>query len=194
MVIVSEAFVDEAITNEYFACDVLNCKGACCTIPGERGAPLEADEIPAIEQALPFVKKYLSEKHLQVINQSGFFQSEDKRYSTVCIEKRECVFVYYEGNIARCSLEKAFIQGETKFRKPLSCHLFPIRVYGNEHLRYEPLSECSAGIEYGKEQHISLNEFLRDALIRKFGDEWYEEFKIFLENRKLNVNNAVVNR
>ncbi|HZY09551.1 MAG TPA: DUF3109 family protein [Bacteroidota bacterium] len=184
MATVGEALVDEAIANEYFACDVLNCKGACCTIPGERGAPLEANEIPAIEQAVPFVKKYLSENHLRVINQSGFFQYEDGHYSTVCFDERECVFVFYDGDIARCALEKAFIQGETDIRKPLSCHLFPTRVYGNNHVRYEPLSECSAGMKYGKEQNISLNEFLKDALIRKFGVRWYEIFKQFLHDHK----------
>ena len=179
MFVIDEVIVEDQIADQRFACDIVQCKGACCTLPGGRGAPLEDDELIELEQAFPLAKKYLSEKHLRAIEHTGMFEGEAGSYATTCVDDSACVFVYYEDSIARCSLERAFINGETKWRKPLSCHLFPIRISPNgiERLRYEKIPECSSAIERGNKKNIPLYDFLKDALIRKFGETWYNEFR-----------------
>ena len=99
-------------------------------------------------------------------------------FATVCVGQRECVFVYYEGGIARCVFEKVYLEGITTWRKPLSCHLFPIRIKrGNvDYLHYERIRECEAGRERGKLLNVALAQFLRDALTRKYGKDWFEKF------------------
>ena len=97
-------------------------------------------------------------------------------YATTCVENRDCVFVSYQGDVAKCSFELAFNNGEIPWRKPVSCHLFPLRYSGNGPglLRYEAIPECSAGREKGKAGGTKLHEFVGDALVRRFGSEWYE--------------------
>ena len=99
------------------------------------------------------------------------------------------MFVYYEEGIARCSLEKAYMNGETQWRKPLSCHLFPIRVAKNTAtlLRYEKISECAGAKIKGRREDIPMYEFLKDPLVRKYGEEWYEKFRSECERRDNNI-------
>ncbi|TLY30900.1 MAG: DUF3109 family protein [Ignavibacteria bacterium] len=179
MFLIGEAVVEEEIAHERFSCDLIRCKGACCTIRGGQGAPLEDGELVEIHKALPAARKYLSEENLQRIEARGFFEGEPGSYFTTCVDDRDCVFVYYEDGIARCSLERAYQTGETGWRKPLSCHLFPLRVsHGpGQQIRYERISECSAGRSRGRSDDMPLYEFLKDALIRNFGAGWYEEFR-----------------
>ncbi len=178
MFIIGEAIVEEEIAVERFACDCSRCHGACCTLPGGRGAPLTDDETDEIKKAFPFAKGYLSGHNLDVISSIGMVEGSPGRYYTVCIEDKDCVFVYYEGGVARCALEKAYLDGLTKWRKPISCHLFPIRVGWNGaiRLRYERIPECLPGKELGTVKDVPLYEYLKEPLIRSFGEEWYREF------------------
>ncbi len=98
-------------------------------------------------------------------------------YTTTCVEDRQCVFVTYDGPVAKCAFEKAYLNGEIEWRKPISCHLFPIRVKksGNDVLWYELNNECSPAVERGNREQIPLTEFLRDALTRKYGEARYEQ-------------------
>ncbi len=178
MFIIGEAVIEEEVAHARFACDLQHCKGACCTLPGGRGAPLDDSELSEIHRAYPAARKFLSQKSLQVIEQYGAFEGGPGRYATTCVDDRDCVFVYYEQGVARCSLEKAYLDGETTWRKPLSCHLFPIRISpGNvETVRYEKISECAAGRTNGQKNDIPLFEYLKEPLIRKFGEEWYVRF------------------
>ena|SRR5260221_391086 len=188
MFVIGEATVDEEIAHARFSCDLVQCKGACCTLPGGRGAPLEDDELPELERALPLVKKYLTPKHLAVIEKSGFVEGIPGSYATTCVENRDCVFVYREEGIARCSLERAHLAGETTWRKPASCHLFPVRISSGKHLRYEKIPECESGRRRGRALNVPLYEFLKDALVRKFGSAWYDDFNH--ECRKLDDGSA----
>ncbi|HEY4612810.1 MAG TPA: DUF3109 family protein [Bacteroidota bacterium] len=178
MFLIQETIVDGSIATTKFACDLERCKGACCTLHGGRGAPLLESELDEIRNAFPAVKKYLSEKHLQTIETHGLFEGGPGDYSTACVDNRACVFVTYEHGIARCSFEKAYLNGEVSWRKPSSCHLFPIRVDSRErkHLRYEFLAECAPALERGEREGIFLSDFLDDALTRELGNEWYTEF------------------
>ena len=179
MFVIDEVTVEEPIAHERFACDLGKCKGACCTMPGGRGAPLEDDEVEKLQYAYSKAKKYLSKEHRSVIERYGMVEGVEGNYATACIDGKNCVFVYYEEGIARCSIEKAFIEGELQWRKPISCHLFPIRVSANgwNSLRYEKISECHPGRVMGKNNDVPLYEFLKDALVRRFGKGWYQGFR-----------------
>ena len=178
MFLIQETVVDGSIATTKFACDLGRCKGACCTLQGGMGAPLLDREIDEIRNAFPAVKKYLSQEHLHTINEQGLFEGQPGEFSTTCVNHRACVFVTFEDGIARCSFEKAYLNGEIRWRKPISCHHFPIRIDGAERkrLRYEFLAECAPALERGEREGIYLSDFLQDSLTREFGAEWYQEF------------------
>jgi hypothetical protein len=179
MIRIGEAIIDESIVTEQFACDVQRCKGACCTLEGGRGAPLDDGELGEMTHALPHAKEYLSEKHLQFIETQGFYEGNKGSYTTKCIENRACVFVFYENGVARCSFEKAFLDGKSSWRKPISCHLYPIRVssYDRRTLNYHQIDECKPARERGDVEQITVLEFLENPLIRKYGEAWYRELR-----------------
>ena len=178
MFIIGEAFVDDDVARASFCCDLAVCKGACCSLAGGRGAPLEDFEVSEIDRAYPIVKKYLSERHIRTIEALGLVEGRPGDFATTCISDCECVFTCFEENIAHCAFEKAFLEGQTGWRKPLSCHLFPIRVrrFGREFVRYEQIEECRAGRERGQKEQIMLYDFLRTSLVRKYGYSWYRSF------------------
>jgi len=161
-----------------FACDLSVCKGACCTMPGGRGAPILQSEIPEVERAFPIVKKYLPEKVLRTIEEEGIWKNEiDGTFSISTVGRKECIFVHWEGDIALCSIQTAFRNNEiTGFEKPISCHLFPIRIYpdvkdNSYYILYEEIDECEGGRVRGKAERIPLLEFLKHPLARALGKE-----------------------
>jgi hypothetical protein len=178
MMIIQEITVADDVADRQFACDLAQCKGACCTMPGAMGAPLLESEIVEIHKASPYIRKYLSPEHLDAIERSGLFKSQFGAYVTPCVNDGACVFVTYEGDVAKCSFEKAYIAGEIEWRKPISCHLFPLRVDRGvrKHLRYESIPECTPALARGNREAIFLSDFLKDSLSREFGTEWYNEF------------------
>ena len=175
---VDNNLVDSAITTVKFACDLSKCRGACCTMPGGRGAPLQEEEVAHVQKAERPAMRWLSKEKQYIIRQQGSVEGKTGDRSTVCVNDRDCVFVYYEENVAKCAMERAWLEGESTFRKPLSCHLFPIRVdelFGGARLRYEEIDECEPGVERGERENISLVKFLREPIIRAFGEAFYEE-------------------
>ena len=176
---VQNVTVDTSVAVIKFACNLSQCKGACCTMPGPRGAPLTVDESKEIEKAFPVVGKYLNDDHLRVIDERGLVERSGEEVTTPCFDHRACVFVTYDNGVAKCSFEKAYFKNEIGWRKPLSCHLFPIRVHHglNDHLRYESIPECSPALERGLKENIALSDFLKDALVRQYGEPWYMEFQ-----------------
>jgi len=188
MTLIEEVLVEDEILTKKFCCDLEKCKGSCCTFYGEYGAPVLDDEVKKIKEAKIIAEKYLSKKTRDFINKNGFIEGFPGNYSTVCIEKRDCVFVYYENGIAFCALEKAYLNGETKFRKPLSCHLFPIRIayWNNGSLYFSEISECAPALIKGETENILLAESVKDALIRKFGESWYKNFVNYIKFKNNN--------
>jgi hypothetical protein len=159
-----------------FACDLSICKGACCTMPGGRGAPILKSEISEVERAFPIVKKYLPEKALKAIEEEGIWKNEiDGTFSISTVGRKECIFVHWESDIAFCSIQTAFRHGEIEdFEKPISCHLFPIRIYpdvkdNSYYILYEEIDECEGGRARGKAERIPLLEFLQHPLARALG-------------------------
>ncbi len=189
LAVIDEIAVEGSLLERKFACDLLKCKGACCSIPGGRGAPLLDSEIPEIRAALPVVLPFLSDEKRAVLEKEGFFEGSRGDYATVCIDDKDCVFVYRENGIAKCAIERAFNAGKTDFRKPISCHLYPIRInrFGRQTsadtvagdiLRYHELYECRPAVKKGESENVGVIEFLKPALTRKYGEEWYNKLAI----------------
>ncbi len=191
MILIGNILVDNEITKLHFLCNTDKCKGACCTFPGEVGAPLLDSEIEVIKDVINSASEFLSERSKSIIKSEGAVQGKPGDYSTNCIDKRDCVFVYYEGDVAKCSIEKAYFSGKTNYRKPISCHLFPIRVsnFAGTYLYFSKYEECQPAFQYGEEQNTSLVEMLKDALVRAYGNEWYE----YLFNYVMHKNNGLKN-
>lgn len=152
MILLDNVFLEEDVLSAKFKCDLSKCKGACCTFEGDLGAPLLEKEILELEKYYPVIKKYLSPKSIEYINEFGLYEGNPFSRTTVCINHRDCVFVYYENGIALCAYEKAYLSGEIPFRKPISCHLFPVRVklWGRPLLHYCEIDECKCAVKCGK--------------------------------------------
>ena len=170
--------VDPAIKQVQFACDISVCKGACCTMPAAAGAPILKSEIAELERVFPIVEKYLQKKALPVIEKKGLWECDaDGNYSIPAIRGRDCIFAIWEGDIALCAIEKAHRLGEIEgFPKPISCHLFPIRIYpnyteGSYSIVYEEIPECHGGRDRGKTAKIPVVDFLELPLARALGEE-----------------------
>lgn len=178
---IEDIILNNKIISTHFSCDLEKCKGACCTMQSEYGAPIYGKEIDAIEQILEKVKEILPPKSRKVIQKNGFWEEREGQLLLLSVDKRDCVFVYYENEIARCAFEKLYFQEIIDFQKPISCHLFPIRIseFGGPVLRFEKYRDCEPALVKGKETNTSVAEFCREALARAFGQSFVE--KLFKE-------------
>jgi hypothetical protein len=188
MIVIGKTAVSDEIADNFFLCDLNKCKGGCC-VEGDLGAPLEDDELPQLEEIYEQVKPFLSKESIKAIEEQGkYIFDEDGEYSTPTIDGKECAYaVYDERGILKCGIEKAYEEGKSKFRKPISCHLYPIRVtkYDNYHaLNYDRWEICLPACELGRKKKLPLYKFLKDPLIRKFGNAWYEKLCNTIENPK----------
>lgn len=179
MFAIDHTLISDAVLDAPFACNLGACHGACC-VQGESGAPLEPEERSALERALSRVRKYLRPEALAVIGERGVWEEDEPgHYATTCVDGAECVFVTYEGPVAKCALQKAYAEGRIDFEKPLSCHLYPIRVeqVGEfEVLNYEHATPmCDPAVACGLKQDTQLVDFLRTPLVRKYGEAWYNK-------------------
>jgi len=180
MLSIDHVIISDEVLNQYFACDILACKGRCC-IEGDAGAPLEEEEVSILEDFLDEIKPYMLPESIQAVEQNGVFDyDEDGILVTPLIHDKECVFVYFEENVAKCAVEKAFSEGKIDFRKPISCHLYPIRVKKfdyYERLDYHCWEVCEAARKQGKHLKISVFDYLYEPLSRRYGKEWIEKVK-----------------
>lgn len=182
MLVIGEVLVTEDVTSERFACQLSACKGACCW-EGDFGAPLEADELSRIAEAYPTVAPLLTPAGRAAIEAEGpYYEAPDGRGPAVTLRPDGgCAFLTREPDgSARCGLEKAWRAGSIDWPKPISCHLYPIRVQplagaGFEALNYDRWDICSAACAKGAEQNIRVFEFAKTALVRKYGQDWYDE-------------------
>ncbi len=173
MISLDHLLIDEEVFTASFACDLAACKGACCTLPGGGGAPVRDDEVSAMHDAVEAALAYLPEDRADDIRKNGFLEGPVGHKSTRCIDDRDCVFVVYNGDVAACSIERAWHAGTSTFRKPLSCHLFPIRVadFGGPYLHYQKFDECAPGRARGQRESVPLLETVQEALERAYGAE-----------------------
>lgn len=182
MIQIGDAIVSMDVFEKHFLCDLNACKGACC-VEGESGAPLTDEEAELIEKFFPVFKQYMSTDCVDVVEKNGFSHIDfDGDLVTPLINNRECVYTFTdEQGIVKCAIEKAYFEGKISFRKPVSCHLFPIRIdeYNSFNaVNYQRLDICKAARICGAKNKLPLYVFLKDALIRKYGAEWYAELEV----------------
>jgi len=187
MIKVGEVLVSDDIRDVEFVCHLEKCKGACC-VEGDLGAPLEENELPMMRQITEAVKPYLTKEGAQEIDRQGpYILDEDGDFSTPTIGGKECAYSIYDPQgVLKCGIEQAYLDGKIPFRKPISCHLYPIRITqkkGFEAVNYHKWSICSAACSFGKSLQVPLYKFLKDPLIRKYGDAWYQELVEKIESK-----------
>ena len=173
--------VSEELIKENFICNLEKCKGACC-IEGDSGAPLNEDELAILEEIYPKVKPYMTVKGIEAIEQQGTSVKDfEGDYTTTCVDvNKECAYVTWENGITKCAIEKAYEEKVIDWKKPISCHLYPIRLtkYPEfDMLHYDRWSICSDACTLGNEHKVRVYQFLKEPLIRKYGEDWYEELE-----------------
>jgi hypothetical protein len=189
MLIIDNKVISPEIFKEEFVCNLNACKGACCW-EGDYGAPLELEELDILENIYEAVKPFLTPEGIAAIDQQGvaIYTPQEKEYGTTLLENAACAFLTYEDNgIAKCGIEKAYEAGAVDYPKPISCHLYPIRVEqlnnsSFEKLEYDRWEICSAACTKGAELNVPVYKFVKGPLIRKYGEDFYEQLEAMAEH------------
>ncbi len=177
-----KTLVSESILEKEFVCNLSACKGICC-VDGDAGAPLDKEEVVILEEIYPKVKRYMTAEGIAAVESQGtsIVSDEDKDLETPLINGKACAYINYdEKGVAKCAIEDAYNQGEVDWKKPVSCHLYPVRV--REYTEFSAVNYHSWGIcddacSLGEELGIPVYKFVKEALIRKFGEDWYAELE-----------------
>lgn len=182
MIQIAETIISEEIIDNEFVCNLNACKGACC-VEGDAGAPIDDDERSILENIYEKVAPYLTEEGRQAIeNQGVYIKGEDGEWETPLINGGECAYVVRnEKGWVLCGIEQAYNDKKIDWKKPISCHLYPIRLQKYSSftaVNYNRWHICGDACSLGKELKVPVYKFLKDALIRKFGDAWYEELEL----------------
>jgi hypothetical protein len=183
---VQNTIVSLDLIEKEFCCNLTHCLGSCC-IEGESGAPVELDEVERLESVLPDVWEDLSESARKLIREQGVvYADRDGELVTSIVNGKDCVFTCYDENgICFCAIEKAWREGKTNFMKPISCHLYPVRVKKFADftaVNYHEWSICSGARALGTKNNLPVYVFLKEPLIRKFGKDWYDELCLIADN------------
>ncbi len=186
MLQIGKAVVSLDVIQKEFCCDIVKCKGACC-VAGDSGAPVTTEEAQLIELLYPQFEGYLSDENKEEIVRQGFSVIDsDGDLVTPIVGNNECVYTFVdERGITKCAIERAYLEKKTTFRKPVSCHLFPIRITSYKRfdaVNYQQLDICQPGRICGKSQALPLYKYLQEPLIRAYGPEWYDELTYAAEN------------
>lgn len=181
MVEIGNTVVSFELFEQQFCCDLAVCKGECC-IEGDSGAPLEEGEVEQLEALLPIIWDDLSDASKEIINAQGVaYEDEDGDMVTSIVHGRECVFTYTDQEgVCKCAIEKAHREGKTEFYKPISCHLYPVRLAEYKDftaVNYHRWQVCACAEKLGHKIGLPVYKFLKTPLIRKFGQAWYEELE-----------------
>ncbi len=177
MIQIDDTLVSLDVIEKFFLCDLSHCKGECC-VEGDSGAPLEPGEVEELEKVLPVVWNDLSEKAKAVIDRQGvsYVDEEGDRVTSI-VDGKDCVFTCYDSDgTCKCAVEKAFREGKTSFYKPVSCHLYPVRIteYPDfKAVNYHKWDVCKAAALLGEKERVRVYQFLKEPLVRKFGEQWY---------------------
>ncbi|MEY4462465.1 MAG: hypothetical protein RLY98_1005 [Bacteroidota bacterium] len=183
-----KTIVSEEILERDFVCNLSACKGNCC-IDGDAGAPLSAEETKIMEEIYPKVKPYLRPEGIAAIEAQGtWVKGEDGDFETTLIEGKDCAYVIFDGATALCGIEQAYNEGIVSWKKPVSCHLYPIRVKDFSEftaVNYDKWDICNDACTLGKELQVPVYKFVKEALVRRFGEDWYLELeKVALDLKK----------
>jgi hypothetical protein len=181
MIAIDNILVSDDVISEQFVCDLARCKGGCC-VDGDAGAPLQKDELEKINKVYEAVLPYLNEESKKELQRQGkYVYDKEFGWVTPTITSKVCVYgITGKDGIVKCGIEQAFNDGKIDWKKPISCHLFPIRIKESrdkqtEFVNYEPREDlCKAACSLGKKLKVPVYVFLKDALIRKYGKQFYE--------------------
>src|SRR5210317_779564 len=176
-----KTIVSEDLIENDFVCNLSACKGACC-IDGDAGAPLDGDEVQILKEIYPSIKPYLRPEGIEAIETQGVFvTTEEGELETPLINNADCAYVIFdEKNTALCAIEEAYNQGDVQWKKPISCHLYPVRVKDYSEfsaVNYHKWQICDDACSLGKELQVPVYKFVKEALVRRFGEDWYEELE-----------------
>ena len=175
-----KTLVSEEIIENDFVCNLASCKGACC-VDGDAGAPLEKEETTILESNYNNVKPLLRDEGIAAIQKQGtFITTPNGDFETPLIDGNECAYVIFDGATALCGIEQAYNQGLIAWKKPISCHLYPVRVKDFTEfsaINYHRWEICDDACSLGKELQVPIYKFVKEALIRKFGADWYSSLE-----------------
>jgi Protein of unknown function (DUF3109) len=182
MIAIDKTLISEDLLEKKFVCDLNACKGACC-VAGDSGAPLEKEELPILDSILDKVKPYMVKKGIKAVEKYGSYVIDgDGDYTTTLVSPgAECAFVFFDENkIAKCAIEQAFYDGKIEWKKPISCHLYPVRITAHKEydaVNYDKWSICKPACECGAKLDVPVYKFLKEPLIRKYGKDWFKQLE-----------------
>lgn len=189
MLIVDDCIISDHLADLCFSCDLQKCKGACC-VEGDCGAPLDSDEIPILERILPAVKPYMTPEGIAAVENQGVSALDvDNLPCTPLVDNCQCAYAVEEKGLTLCAIEKAWRDGKVDFQKPISCHLYPLRIenFGEfKAVNYHEWDICRCALAKGREEGRPLYQYLKEPLIRRFGSDWYRELEQQCEEMKKN--------
>lgn len=177
---IGKTIVSDDVLEKEFVCNLSACKGQCC-VDGDAGAPLDKEETAILDEIYPLIKSYLRPKGIAMIEEFGtWVVGEDGDYETPLVDNKECAYVIFDGKTALCGIEQAYNEGLVKWKKPISCHLYPIRIKEYSQfsaVNYNRWHICDDACSLGKELEVPVYKFLKEPLIRKYGESWYAELE-----------------
>lgn len=181
MIAIDNVLVSDQVVADQFVCDLNSCKGACC-VDGDAGAPLDRKELKNIDEVLEAVLPYLTDESRNEINRQGrYVYNQEFGWVTPTINSKICVYgITDKSGIVKCGIEQAYLDGKTTWKKPISCHLFPVIVSKSkdgitEFANYEPREDsCKSACSLGKKLKVPVYQFLKEPLVRKFGQDFYD--------------------
>jgi len=182
MIAIDKTLISEDLLEKKFVCDLNACKGACC-VAGDSGAPLEEDELLILDSIVEKVKPYMTKKGIKAIEKNGSYVIDsDGDYTTTLVsEGAECAFVFFDENkIAKCAIEKAYYDRAVNWKKPISCHLYPVRITkhkGYDAVNYDKWAICEPACACGQKLDVPVYKFLKEPLIRKYGKNWFKQLE-----------------
>jgi hypothetical protein len=188
MILIENTCISDDVEDQFFVCNLDKCKGACC-VEGDSGAPLDEVELAILDQIYPQVEPYLSEAGKEVIAKEGTYTTDwEGDFVTPVINGKECAYaIYDQRGILKCGIEEAYNDGKIDYKKPISCHLYPIRVtkYEQYHaLNYDRWEICSPACSLGQELSVPVYKFLKEPLIRAYGTNWYDQLTQEIHERQ----------
>ena len=192
MIQLEDKIISRDLFTEHFFCHLEKCKGNCC-VYGDSGAPLEEDETVLLEKYLAGIKLHMRAEGIRAVGEHGAWVTDDDGEKvTPLVENEECAYALFEDGIARCAIEQAFVEGDIPIQKPVSCHLYPVRISRLNNglaLNYHRWTICEPARVLGKMKNIPVFRFVKDALIRAFGKGFYDDMESVYREIKKEVSN-----
>lgn len=188
MIAIQDCLVSENLLDVHFVCDLTACKGACC-VEGESGAPLDQDEVTVLEKIWPKIRPFIPAAGIEAVEKQGtWVVDSDGDRVTPLVKGKHCAYTIFDADgTAKCGIEKAWKAGKVNFRKPVSCHLYPVRLKDDSpflKVEYNTWKICKPACACGERLQVPLFRFLKDALIRRFGKKWFAELERFDRERR----------